>query len=255
MIKISSRNIKYSENVSYLGICIGTRMSIGKHVDRVGAKAKRMFTRMKAISGKEWGLRNETIVILYRAVFLPIMLYAAGAWVDLMNGAMKVKCNKYQRMALLAITGAYRTVSTMAIQVAAGELPLDIEATRRYYWYKIRKEECFEYKGVRYDGKKEKKEIKNMLNKEFIIEWQRRWSESDKGRQTFKFFSNIEDRMRKEWLRPDHYTMQFITEHGDFASKLEDFGLRHDDKCGCGEVETVEHLLWKCKNYTEEEEL
>jgi len=65
---------------------------------------------------------------IYRGVFLPRVTYAAEIWA---NGIKLIKSQKKllsaQRAPLLAMTGAYNTVSTNCLPVVAGTMPLDLE--------------------------------------------------------------------------------------------------------------------------------
>lgn len=50
----------------------------------------------------------------------------------------------------------------------------------------------------------------------------------------------------------DHYTVQFLTGHGDFNQKLHSLGLVRSALCRCGaEAESVEHVLFKCERHVE----
>lgn len=51
----------------------------------------------------------------------------------------------------------------------------------------------------------------------------------------------------------DHYVTQYLTGHGNFKTKLFGFGLVDDPNCTyCQVEETMEHVLWDCKHYSEE---
>ena len=49
--------------------------------------------------------------MIYRAVFIPIVGYAASEWTDICTEEHLRKLGAIQRQGLLAVTGAYRTAS------------------------------------------------------------------------------------------------------------------------------------------------
>lgn len=133
---------------------------------------------------------------------------------------------RLQRMALLQVTKAYRTTSTEALQVITGVIPIDLLVETRARLHN-KKKGLDEVRGER------------TIVGEAIEKWQERWRTTSKGRTTFEYFDSVKDRHENRWVRPDHYTTQFISGHGDFNSKLKSFSLREVDTCKCGRTETL----------------
>lgn len=50
-------------------------------------------------------------------------------------------------------------------------------------------------------------------------------------RLTYGIFSDVKE--RSNWILLNHYITQFLTGHGDFAAKLEQYGLRWSAVCAC----------------------
>lgn len=139
-----------------------------------------------------------------------------------------------QRRALLAITKAYRTTSTDALQVIAGKLPLDLEIEWGVLDRKCRTGE------ITMDNR-------DLGREPLVEEWQGRWDRSDKGRWTYRIFPQVRFRLR---IRPelDHFGVQFLSGHGDFNAKLKQLGLVPCGRCRCREgEETVDHVLYECR--------
>ncbi|KAK1137797.1 hypothetical protein K0M31_002291 [Melipona bicolor] len=51
--------------------------------------------------------------------------------------------------------------------------------------------------------------------------------------------------MRK--IRHNHYTAQLLTGHGNIKSTLHRLKLSDTDLCRCGQKDTVEHIIYNCK--------
>lgn len=134
-----------------------------------------------------------------------------------------------QRRVLHAVTGAYNTVSTRALQVLAGTPPIHLHIES----------------SIRVQNGMTKTESEDIL----IQQWQTLWDSTSKGRWTYEFLPDIRVRIRCP-ISFDHYTAQIVTGHGDFNGKLYYFNLAETPKCNCGHgVETAEHILKACPYY------
>lgn len=96
-------------------------------------------------------------------------------------------------------------------------------------------------------------ESRRIRRRELLEEWQRRWEVSDKGRETFDYFPDVRERMRKQLVVANHYSTHFLSGHGNFGAKLYGFGLKEDRECNlCGVLEFAEHVIFECPRYMEE---
>lgn len=65
------------------------------------------------------------------------------------------------------------------------------------------------------------RQSKKHRREETLDTWQRRWSESDKGRETFQYLPGVRTGIETKW-GTDKYVTQFVTGHGNFYSKAEE---------------------------------
>lgn len=72
------------------------------------------------------GLDGATNKAVYKGGLERILTYACCAWWREATNKMRRKMQSKQRRALLQITKCYRTTSTVALQVLAGTLPIDL---------------------------------------------------------------------------------------------------------------------------------
>ncbi|KAF0735583.1 Reverse transcriptase domain-containing protein [Aphis craccivora] len=121
-----------------------------------------------------------------------------------------------QRSVLQAVTSAYKTVSTRALQVLAGTPPINLHIE-----YAIRI-----FNGI----------TKSDSEAILIEQWQLLWDRSDKGRWTYEFFPNIHNRLQT-LISFDHYTAQLVTGHGGFNGNLHYFNLSDNPHCSCGHTD------------------
>ncbi|CAB0037848.1 unnamed protein product [Trichogramma brassicae] len=251
-VKLQAKGIKYNDPVKYLGVTIGAQCKIEQHIINTGAKARRLFDKLSVICRARWGISFSNVRTLYRGVFIPSVLYAVEAWWPLLDSKTGKKLNSAQRSPMLRMSRGYATTSTDALQVICGTMPLDLEAKRRYYRRLIKAKTAFTLGQVQYDGGEETSRAMADLETELMNIWQSRWDSSIKGRITHEYFPNVRTRMEQTWIELDHFTAQFLAGHGDFKYKLKKLGLKEEDTCDCGEIETAAHVLRHCQIYEEE---
>jgi len=75
-----------------------------------------------------WGLGHDALKTIYKGGILPLMLYGAAVWKNVLNkSCYKAKINRIQRHIYLRIARAYRTVSNEALCVINGITPIHIK--------------------------------------------------------------------------------------------------------------------------------
>jgi hypothetical protein len=155
-----------------------------------------------------------------------------------------------QRAPLLAVTAAYRTVSGEGLPVIAGVLPADLEVLEYVAIRSLRTDGRAEHLGmtvVAETGIGGLSRAIRRVRERTLVEWQRRWDGARSGRLTYRFLPCVTERMKRAYLRFDHYSVQLITGHGQLRGKLFQLGLRDDPMCSCGMGDqTAEHILWEC---------
>ncbi|XP_066908892.1 outer dynein arm-docking complex subunit 1 [Halyomorpha halys] len=81
---------------------------------------------LSSIEGAFWGLRYPDTMNIYKGVVLGILRYASLVWSRILTQEQKKRLASMQRLALLNVTKAYKTVSHEAVQVLAGAILLDL---------------------------------------------------------------------------------------------------------------------------------
>ncbi|KAF9800735.1 hypothetical protein SFRURICE_015389 [Spodoptera frugiperda] len=225
-----------------------------EHIKAISEKPKNNFYALTRISKATWGLSFLTLRIIYGATYLRCVCYGAPVWADRATvGAVRRKLLQGQRLALIFLCKAYRTVSTEALPVLAGLLPVDLEVQRRAaMYYNARPNFSANFLALR-DRNKIARLLKPLTDvwDELLIEWQCGWESSTKGRHLYQFFPSVHERLERTWLEVDHCVAQFLTGHGNFKSKLFSFKLVDSPWCQCPTAElqheqSAHHILWEC---------
>jgi len=226
--------IESTATAKHLGVTLDPRRSYWHHVKAVSAKSIEIYPRLRSLYSANWGMGQNAARTIYKGVFIPRITYAAEIW---KNGTMLEKSRKKllsaQRAPLLAITGAYKTVSTNCLPVIAGTFPMDLEVR-----YQALKRECAKWKITA--------ETLSYETDAQMEEWQRKYEGSEKGSWTQRMIPSVSHRCRLPLIL-DHFTTQMLTGHGDFKSKLHSFKLVEDPICECDRMpETASHVLRFC---------
>ncbi|KAF9807835.1 hypothetical protein SFRURICE_000616 [Spodoptera frugiperda] len=187
-IKFNNVPVKRKESVCYLGLVLEKNFSFIEHIKTISEKAKNNFYALTRISKATWGLSFLTLRTIYGATYLGCVCYGAPVWADRATiGAVRRKLLQGQRLALIFLCKAYRTVSTEALPVLAGLLPVDLEVQRRAaMYYNARPNFSANFLAQR-DQSKINRLLKPLTDvwDELLTEWQCRWESSTKGRHLY----------------------------------------------------------------------
>lgn len=139
---------------------------------------------------------------------------------------------------LIRITSAYRTTSTIALQVIAAVTPIDLLVGERKYLYDHSGEDAAETLRVR-------------ARERSLEEWQRRWTSNEgKGAWTKKIIPNIIQWVMCKHRQVDYWLTQVLSGHGSFRAYTKRIGKDEEDTCVyCGQIDTVEHTLFDCQRW------
>lgn len=247
VIRIGNTRINFKDSVRYLGVHFDKELGVSTHCSYLKGKCVALFQKLGRLAGAGWGLRYRALDKIYKGVFLPTVAYAAAGWSDLCKGTDLRVLRTTQRLALIATTAAYRTASYAGLCVIAGALPVELLLKQSRARYDIR---------VGWDTEINNRVVPagapdavETIKGEALNLWQAEWDSSPRGRTTYAFFNNIRDRMSAGWFRPNYYTTQIVSGHGDFRARLASLGLADGDDCSCGRSDTARHLLLECPEF------
>lgn len=134
---------------------------------------------------------------------------------------------RHQRAVLLKMARAYRTVSTEALQVITGRIPIDLLVREKRKEYEILNRRERQPIGNRHHSNMtDKATVKETLREETMNNWNRRWTTTQKGRHTYAYFPDVIDREKMNWINLDHYNTQILTGHGSFGDYLKRFKIK-----------------------------
>lgn len=246
-IRMNGVSIAHVTQARLLGVVIDEASSYVPHANLSGLKAVHCFGKVSRVSASTWGIRYRALRVLFSGTYVATLTYAAAVWWRRSSHyAVRSALLRTQRPALVLLTKAYRSVSTAALPVLAAVFPADLEVTRAGRIM----QEC---SGV--EDNRERKARKKEIVAEVFAQWQDRWCSSTDGRELYRFFPDVADRVSYTWVEPDYVLSQILTGHGNFRHRLHAMKLSDTAECFCGhEAETRDHILWDCDLYRCERE-
>ncbi|KAF0751260.1 Uncharacterized protein FWK35_00013546 [Aphis craccivora] len=78
--KADDPRIHASDTVRYLGVIMDPRRSYWHHIQYLKDKSKNLYTRLRCMTSANWGMGRDVAKIIYEAVYLPRITYAAQIW-------------------------------------------------------------------------------------------------------------------------------------------------------------------------------
>ena len=130
-IRFLGTAVKAVKTQQYLSYTIDDNLNGLAHVANIRTKMAKYVLAVNSLSRRDWGLSGVVLKLLYKRGLERIATYACGSWwTD--SAVMRDQLNSAQRLALVAITRCFRTTSTVALQVLAGCLPLDLQVELEY---------------------------------------------------------------------------------------------------------------------------
>ncbi|KAJ6029797.1 hypothetical protein N7499_012205 [Penicillium canescens] len=127
-------SIQPSEHAKYLGVWLDKQLNFSIHRKKLLAKAASSLEALRGISGSTWGASLMSMRKLYQAVIVPQALWGISAWYC--PAARKIpawemarlvnELVKLQKRAAVLISGAFKSISTAALDIELFLLPMKL---------------------------------------------------------------------------------------------------------------------------------
>ena len=232
-VTVGNNKIRSSRCVKYLGVTLDKDLRMREHVRRITDRANEVATKLGRLMPNIGGPRASKRRVLSGAVG-SIILYAAPVW----GGVLREE--KYRNMVLqvqrrmaLRICAAYRTVSSEALQVLAGVIPMDLQVKERMHTHG-------------------NPDVKDERRKYTMEEWQSRWDGlRGKAEWTRTLIQDIGEWVERKHGEVNFHMCQILTGHGCFRSYLHKIKRAENSTCSyCREEEdTARHTFYDCSRW------
>ncbi|KAL1454425.1 hypothetical protein WDU94_010684 [Cyamophila willieti] len=141
---------------------------------------------------------------------------------------------------MIKLCRAYRTTSTVALQVLSKSPPIELLVEERAKLYHANRPDGLSVG-----------ELKSSLREELMEKWQRKWNaETQKGQWTKRLIKNIEPWVKRKHGDLTYRMTQALTGHGCFGSFLKRIGKESVDNCHyCSGTDTPDHTMFHCVRF------
>ncbi|KAL5005834.1 hypothetical protein ScPMuIL_016992, partial [Solemya velum] len=113
------------KSTKLLGLILDRRLTWALHIEDLLSRCKKVLQILKSLVGTNWGGHPKEMLKLYRSLIRSRLDYGCQIYGSASSSVIN-KLSTIQATGLRICLGAPRTTSTEALQVEAGELPLDL---------------------------------------------------------------------------------------------------------------------------------
>jgi len=90
------------------------------------------------------------------------------------------------------------------------------------------------------------------LEEESVKKWQRKWTQTTKGRTTKEYFPDVSERLKMKLQRTQNFTT-IVSGQGKTRDYLHGFKIIEEPTCPCGkEDQTTDHIIYACERLIKE---
>ena len=104
-VNLGPTTLALEQNPTILGVTFDPMWTFSAHIKRITQRANSRLNIMKALTGTSWGWRKETLLLTYRSIIHPILLYAAPIWYPAISASTVAPLQVIQNHALRLVTG------------------------------------------------------------------------------------------------------------------------------------------------------
>lgn len=242
VFEINGVDIVPENRVTYLGMVLDRNLNFGTHLETVCEKARKTTKALSALLPNIRGPKMRKRKVLAMTV-QSVVLYASPIWAD----AMKIERHRktvesVQRLMALRVCSGYRTVSTAAVLVVSGLIPLNLLAMERMELFKL-------HRPITPEDRKAARD-------RTYHRWQCEWEQAQEGRWTFRLIRDVKTWTDRRHGEIDYFMTQCITGHGCFMKYVHKIRKRNNSSClYCSSEDDAEHTMFTCHRWYKERKL
>ena len=129
LLLLGSR-LRFNPTPTFLGVIFDRTLSFTKHVSSVKAKFFPSLKALRCISASSWGPSKESLSVLYKSFFRPLLTYASPGWLPFLSTTNHTKLERLHRAASRAITGCLLSSPISLLLTEASLPPLRVTLTQ-----------------------------------------------------------------------------------------------------------------------------
>lgn len=237
-VSVGELTIDSRREVKHLGVLIDDRLNFNSHVDYACEKAAKAIAALTRIMSNRSAVSSGTRRLL-ASVSTSVLRYGAPVWAaGQLSKRNLARLNSTYRLMAMRVASAYRTISTEAVCIIVGMIPIKI----------VLEEDCECYNRRGTTGSRKNARADSMRK------WQLDWDSAANGRWTHRLIPNVSVWVDRKHGEVNFHLTQFLSGHGCFRKYLHRFGHAESPLCpACpNEEETPEHVVFYCPRFMAE---
>ena len=84
-VYINNKKLNKVNQIRYLGILFDNKLTFREHINYIEEKCTKLIFTLARSAKITWGLKHKALKTIYSGVILPIILYGAAVWKDLIK--------------------------------------------------------------------------------------------------------------------------------------------------------------------------
>ena len=104
LLLLGSR-LHFNPTPTFLWVTFDRTLSFSKHASSLKAKFFPHLKALRCISASSWGPSKESLSLVYKSFFRPLLTYASPGWFPFLSATNFIKSERLHRAASRAITG------------------------------------------------------------------------------------------------------------------------------------------------------
>lgn len=130
-IKMANTFLRHTPCLKILGVTFDATLNFHTHIEHTRSKVETTTARFMTFIKLHHSLHSLSVLRIYRQVRLPSITYASSAWWSISHTTfLRKRVMSLQKSVLIAITGAFYTTRTSALQVISNIPPIDLQLDR-----------------------------------------------------------------------------------------------------------------------------
>jgi hypothetical protein len=116
------------QKLKYLDIIFDYKLTFRDHINYIAEKCTKLIFALAKSAKINWGLGHKALKTIYVGGISPLLLYGAPVWITAMEKEKyKNKITRVQKLINIKMPKTYRTVSSEALCVVTGMVPIHLK--------------------------------------------------------------------------------------------------------------------------------
>lgn len=249
-VTLRGQKIRHEPTPTYLGVTLDRTLTFREHISRTAKKLKSRNNLLTKLAGTRWGASADVLRSSAVALCYSVAEYCAPVW---SRSAHVGKIDSQLNSTMRLITGTLRPTPTPWLPVLSNIAPPSLrrkEATDKLIGKISDHNHWPVYRDV-YDHPQQRLMSRAPLwndlePRDLISQWRESWETASAINSSLVTDPTIRppgfDLPRREWSLLN----RFRTAQGHCHACRKTWRLTEDDRCQCGEVQTMSHIVETC---------